>query len=53
MRWTIVKEMNAVDHDLKEMNEVDQGLKKVRLNVTIEVNNVTRAEVRLSDYVMM
>ena len=43
MGWTMVK----------EMNEMGYGLKEVRLNVIIEVGNVAREELRLSDYVMM
>ena len=30
MRWTMVKEMNEMNHSLKEMNETDYGLKEVR-----------------------
>ena len=30
-----------MDCGLKEMNEIDYGLKEVRLNIIIEVNNVT------------
>ena len=38
---------------LKEMNEMDYGLRKVRWNVIIEVDNLTREELRLIDYVVM
>ena len=30
MQWTMVKEMNEMNHSLKEMNETDYGLKEVR-----------------------
>ena len=35
------------------MNEMDYGPKELRCNVINEVDNVTREELRLSDYVMM
>ena len=30
MRWTLVNEMNEMDHGLKEMNDMDFGLKELR-----------------------
>ena len=39
--------MSETDYGLKEMNE------KRRWNVIIEVDNVTREELRWSDYIMM
>ena len=44
--------MNEMDYGLKEMKEMDYGLKELRWNVINEVDNVTREELRLSDYVM-
>ena len=38
---------------MKSMNEMDYGLKEVKCNVIIEVDNVTRGELRLIDYVTM
>lgn len=46
-----LKEINDMDCGLKEMNEIDYGLKEVRLNIIIEVNNVTWVGARLSDHV--
>ena len=45
--------MNYMDYRLKEMIEMDYVLKEVRWNMVIEVDNVIRQEVRLSDYVIM
>ena len=53
MRWTLVNEMKEMDYGLKEMNDMGYVLKELRWNVTNKVDNVTREELRLSDYVMM
>ena len=53
MRWALVNNMNEMDYGLKEMNEIDYGRKKLRWNMINEVDDVTREELRLSDYVMM
>ena len=53
MGCTLVNEMSKMDYGLKEMNEMDYGLRKLRWNVINEVDNVTREELRLSDYVIM
>ena len=53
MRWTLVNEMKEMDYGLKEMNDMGYFLKELRWNVTNKVDNVTREELRLSDYVMM
>ena len=53
MRWTLVNEMKEMDYGLKEMNDMSYFLKELRWNVTNKVDNVTRQELRLSDYVMM
>ena len=53
MRWTLVNEMKEMDCGLKEMNDMGYVLKELRWNVTNKVDNVTREELRLSDYVMM
>ena len=45
--------MNEMGYGPKEINKMNYGLKFVKWNVMIEVDNVTRVEVRLSDYVMM
>ena len=42
-----------MNYGLKEMNEMEYGLKKVKWNVFIEVDNVTRVELRLIDYVVI
>ena len=42
-----------MDYDLKEMNKMDYSVKELRWNVINEVDNVTREELRLSDYVMV
>ena len=53
MRWTMVRDINKMDYGLMEMNEKDYGLKEVSWNMIIEFDNVTKVELRLSDYVMM
>ena len=31
MPWTLVNNMNKMDHSLKEMNKMDHSLKKIRM----------------------
>ena len=45
--------MNEMDYGRKKMNEMLYGLEELSWNVINEVDNVTRKELRLSDYVMM
>ena len=35
------------------MNEMDYGLKQEKLNLIIEVDDITREQLRLGDYAMM
>ena len=49
---TMVKGINDMEYGVKEMNEMGFGLKETRWNVVLEVDNVTRERLRLSNYVM-
>ena len=49
----MVVELNIMDNGLREINEMNYGLKEVIWNVFIEVDNVPKGELKLSDFIMI